>query len=100
MLALHASRPAQQWLYARRLADAPLERLPLPPADKQTFPQQDVVGWYATGTEISDADMAIQRKVGCRVVHGDTGCAGHAGAAGGLSSVQQGWLWCSEAGSG
>ncbi|PSC73827.1 COP9 signalosome complex subunit 6a [Micractinium conductrix] len=30
---------------------------------KQTFPQQDVVGWYATGTELSDADMAIQRKL-------------------------------------
>ncbi len=34
-----------------------------PHADKQTFPQQDMVGWYATGTDISDADMAIQRKV-------------------------------------
>ncbi|KAI7842094.1 hypothetical protein COHA_004289 [Chlorella ohadii] len=30
---------------------------------KQTFPQQDMVGWYATGTDISDADMAIQRKL-------------------------------------
>jgi hypothetical protein len=33
------------------------------PADKQTFPQQDVVGWYTTGADISDADMPIQRKV-------------------------------------
>lgn len=35
-----------------------------PPADKQTFPREDVVGWYATGGEITDADMVIQRKVG------------------------------------
>ncbi len=34
-------------------------------ADKQTFPQQDVVGWYATGSEITDVDMHIQRKVIC-----------------------------------
>lgn len=37
---------------------------PVPvPADKQTFPQQDVVGWYATGGELTEADMHIQRKV-------------------------------------
>lgn len=44
-----------------------------PRADKQTFPQQDVVGWYATGAEITDNYMNIQRKVGagCQpVLHG------------------------------
>jgi hypothetical protein len=44
-----------------------------PFADKQTFPQQDVVGWYATGAEITDNHMNIQRKVGagCQpVLHG------------------------------
>ncbi|KAL4437304.1 hypothetical protein ABPG75_004443 [Micractinium tetrahymenae] len=30
---------------------------------KQTFPQQDVVGWYATGAELTEADMQIQRKL-------------------------------------
>ncbi|EFN52982.1 hypothetical protein CHLNCDRAFT_58697 [Chlorella variabilis] len=30
---------------------------------KQTFPQQDVVGWYATGADTTDADMYIQRKL-------------------------------------
>ncbi|KAL4439478.1 hypothetical protein ABPG77_008807 [Micractinium sp. CCAP 211/92] len=30
---------------------------------KQTFPQQDVVGWYATGGELTEADMHIQRKL-------------------------------------
>ena len=33
-------------------------------ADKQTFPQLELAGWYATGTETTDADMIIQRKVG------------------------------------
>ena len=32
-------------------------------ADKQTFPQLDLVGWYATGAEIEDNDMSIHRKV-------------------------------------
>lgn len=27
------------------------------------FPKLDIVGWYATGEEIQDADMAIHRKV-------------------------------------
>ena len=67
---------------------------PLPPADKQPFPQEDVVGWYATGTEISDADMAIQRKVGCWVVHGDNGGA-HA-----MLVLLGARVLCSEAGSG
>lgn len=32
-------------------------------ADKQVFPKLDIVGWYATGEEIQDDDMAIHRKV-------------------------------------
>lgn len=32
-------------------------------ADKQVFPKLDIVGWYATGEGIQDADMAIHRKV-------------------------------------
>lgn len=32
-------------------------------ADKQVFPKLDIVGWYATGEEIQDADMAIHKKV-------------------------------------
>ncbi|KAL3161406.1 hypothetical protein ABBQ32_010296 [Trebouxia sp. C0010 RCD-2024] len=30
---------------------------------KQVFPKLDIVGWYATGEEIQDDDMAIHRKV-------------------------------------
>lgn len=32
-------------------------------ADKQVFPKLDIVGWYATGEQIQDDDMAIHRKV-------------------------------------
>lgn len=32
-------------------------------ADKQTFPDLDVVGWYSTGSEIKDTDMDIHRLV-------------------------------------
>lgn len=39
-------------------------------ADKQVFPKLDIVGWYATGEEIGDDDMAIHRKVPfCWVCH-------------------------------
>lgn len=41
-------------------------------ADKQTFPQQDVVGWYATGVEVTDHHMHIQRKVGAGCRPGDS----------------------------
>lgn len=30
---------------------------------KQVFPKLDVVGWYATGSELQDADMHMHRKV-------------------------------------
>ncbi len=32
-------------------------------ADKQTFASLDIVGWYATGKSVSNAEMAIHRKV-------------------------------------
>lgn len=32
-------------------------------ADKQVFPKLDIVGWYATGEDIQEADMLIHRKV-------------------------------------
>lgn len=39
-------------------------------ADKQVFPKLDIVGWYATGEEIGDDDMAVHRKVpSCWVCH-------------------------------
>lgn len=38
------------------LADAP-------PADKQVFPKLDVVGWYTTGSELTDQDQAVIQKV-------------------------------------
>jgi hypothetical protein len=31
-------------------------------ADKQTFPQLDVIGWYATGSALGPLEMDIQRK--------------------------------------
>ena len=37
---------------------------PPPSADKQVFPGQDVVGWYATGANLGTHDMDIHRKVG------------------------------------
>ena len=34
--------------------------------DKQVFPTLDIVGWYATGESVNEADMHILRKVsGC-----------------------------------
>ena len=32
--------------------------------DKQTFPNLDVVGWYATGGGLTREDMVLHRKVG------------------------------------
>ena len=32
-------------------------------ADKQVFPNLDIVGWYATGEDVNEADMHIHRKV-------------------------------------
>ena len=32
-------------------------------ADKQVFPTLDIVGWYATGEDVNEADMHIHRKV-------------------------------------
>lgn len=32
-------------------------------ADKQVFPSLDIVGWYATGETVQEADMVIHRKV-------------------------------------
>ena len=34
-------------------------------ADKQVFPDLDVVGWYTTGPEIRPTDMDIHRLVSC-----------------------------------
>ena len=31
-------------------------------ADKQVFSKLDIVGWYATGEEVQEADMLIHRK--------------------------------------
>ncbi len=32
-------------------------------ADKMVFPKLDLVGWYATGEEITDADVAVNQKI-------------------------------------
>lgn len=32
-------------------------------ADKQTFPNIDVIGWYGTGSFLSEVDMLIHRKI-------------------------------------
>ena len=33
-------------------------------ADKQVFAKLDLVGWYVTGEELGEADMAVNKKVG------------------------------------
>ncbi len=45
-------------------------------ADKQTFASLDVVGWYGTGAQATDADMIIHRKVrdSARRWHGHHDC--------------------------
>ena len=49
------------------------------PADKQVFPNLDVVGWYTTGSEITEADMQIHRKVSPALVS-DPSVAGLGGS--------------------
>ena len=45
------------------------------PVDKQVFPNLDVVGWYTTGSEITEADMQIHRKVGPTSICAPSSCA-------------------------
>ena len=39
------------------------------------FPKLDVVGWYATGEDLEEGDMLINRKVGKPRVYGVGECA-------------------------
>ena len=45
-----------------RRSDAPHRARPAR-ADKKVFPKFDVVGWYATGAELQEADLDLQRTV-------------------------------------
>ena len=44
------------------LQDFTILTCPVAYADKQTFPNLDIVGWYSTGTGIDTDDVTIHRK--------------------------------------